>query len=60
MKLDLTNYKNYESGRVHAKQDAQDAEFDLLEAITSFDADPADSPFQKGYLRGLKEEMADA
>jgi len=60
MKLDLTNYKNYESGRAHAKQDAQNADFDLLQAITSFDADPADSPFQKGYLRGLKEEMADA
>jgi hypothetical protein len=60
MKLDLTNYKNYESGRDHAKQDAQDADFDLLEAIASFDADPADSPFQQGYLRGLKEEAQHA
>ena len=58
MKLDLTNYKNYETGRVHAKQDALDAAFDILEAIASFDADPADSAFQHGYLRGLKEEAA--
>lgn len=58
MKVDLTNYKNYEAGRSHAKQDAQGADFDILEAIASFDADPADSSFQHGYLRGLKEEMA--
>ena len=55
MKLDLTNYKDYEKGRVHAKQDLLDADFDLSEAIASFDNDPADSPFEHGYLRGLKE-----
>jgi hypothetical protein len=57
MKLDLTNYKDYEKGRVHAKQDLLDADFDLSEAIASFDNDPADSPFQHGYLRGLKEAV---
>ena len=55
MSLNLTNYKNYESGRAHAKQDALEADFDLMEAIASFASDPADSAFQHGYLRGLKE-----
>lgn len=55
MKLDLTNYNDYQEGRAHAKQDMLDGDFDLSEAIASFDADPPDSPFEHGYLRGLKE-----
>ena len=55
MSVDLTNYKNYESGRACAKQDALEADFDLQEAIASFHSDPADSSFQHGYLRGLRE-----
>jgi len=55
MKLDLTNYNDYQEGRAHAKQDMLDGDFDLSEAIASFDNDPPDSPFEHGYLRGLKE-----
>tara|TARA_R100000951_G_scaffold111791_1_gene111234 strand:+ start:582 stop:764 length:183 start_codon:yes stop_codon:yes gene_type:complete len=53
--VDLTNYENYEKGRVRAKQDVLCPDFDVSEAIASFDNDPADSPFERGYLRGLKE-----
>ena len=57
MKLDLSNHKKYETGRTHAIKDASDTEFDILAAIASFDADPADSPFQHGYLRGLRNKL---
>ena len=53
--LDLTNYKEYQSGRNQAIDDAKCNDFDLLAAIASFDSDPADSPYQCGYLRGLRE-----
>jgi hypothetical protein len=58
MKLDLTNYNHYEEGRAHARQDMLDGDFDLSEAIASFDNDPPDSPFQHGYLRELRERSS--
>ena len=58
MKLDLTNYNHYEEGRAHARQDMLDGDFDLSEAIASFDNDPTDSPFQHGYLRELRERSS--
>jgi|5_EtaG_2_1085323.scaffolds.fasta_scaffold00374_2 hypothetical protein len=53
--VDLTNYENYEEGRVRAKQDDLCPDFDVSEAIASFDDNPADGAFELGYLRGLKE-----
>ena len=53
--LNLTNYNEYQSGRVQAKNDARCNDFDLFNAIASFNRDPADSPYQHGYLRGLRE-----
>ena len=53
--INLNNYVEYKSGRVQARNDAKCSDFDLLNAIASFNCDPADSPYQHGYLRGLRE-----
>ena len=53
-KLDLTNYNAYQAGRFSASDDMKGADFDIESAILSFDTDPAESPFQHGYLRELK------
>ncbi len=49
MKLDLTNYNDYQEGRAHAKQDKLDGDFDLSEAIASFD-------IQTDYVSSLSDE----
>jgi len=53
--INLNNYFEYQSGRTQASNDAKLNDFDLLAAIASFDSDPADSPYQCGYLRDLRE-----
>ena len=43
----------YHKGRDAATNDVDEPYFDVDVAISSFDYDPPDSPFQRGYLRGL-------
>ena len=43
----------YHRGREAATKAADGPHFDVDQAIASFDCDPPDSPFQRGYLRGL-------
>ena len=43
----------YYAGRDAATLDVDAPSFDVDAAIASFDSDPPDSPFQRGYLRGL-------
>ena len=45
--------ENYHVGRYAAEKDVDDLCFDVDVAISSFDDDPPDSEFQRGYLRGL-------
>lgn len=47
MKLDF--YK----GKEAAERDVDLPDFDVDAAIASFDRDPADNAFQRGYLHGL-------
>ena len=44
---------SYHRGREAATNEADGPNFDVNQAIASFDRDPPDSPFQRGYLRGL-------
>mgnify|MGYP006076166227 CR=1 FL=1 len=43
----------YRAGRDAATLDVDSPNFDVDVAITSFDYDPPNTPFQRGYLRGL-------
>ena len=43
----------YYAGRDAAEFDVDEPDFDVDAAIASFDYDPPDSPFQRGYLSGL-------
>ena len=43
----------YYRGREIAENEADGPYFDVDVAISSFDYDPPDSAFQRGYLRGL-------
>ena len=43
----------YHKGRETATKAVDDPYFDVDVAIASFNYDPPDSPFQRGFLRGL-------
>ena len=47
--MELDFYKGKEVAETHANL----ADFDVDQAIASFEDDPADSAFQRGYLHGL-------
>lgn len=47
--MELDFYK----GKHAAETDVDLPDFDVDQAIASFEDDPADSPFQMGYLHGL-------
>ena len=49
----MLSINEYHRGREAATKDADGPYFDVDQAIGSFDCDPPDSPFQRGYLRGL-------
>lgn len=49
----LDNLQEYHKGREVAENDVNSPYFDVDKAIASFDFDPPDSNFQRGYLRGL-------
>ena len=49
----MHNLQSYYRGRETATKEVDEPSFDVDQAIASFDGDPPDSPFQRGYLRGL-------
>ena len=49
----MHNLQSYYRGRETATKEVDEPSFDVDRAIASFDGDPPDSPFQRGYLRGL-------
>ena len=49
----LDNLQEYHMGRVAATNEVDEPNFDVDQSIASFDFDPPDSNFQRGYLRGL-------
>ena len=49
----MDNLHLFNKGRVAAANDMDIKGFDVGAAIASFKDDPADSPFQRGYLREL-------
>jgi len=58
MQSDLYNFKQYQAGREAASADMLVEGFDILKALKSFEEDPADSPYQLGYLRELEEAVS--
>jgi len=49
----MHDLQEYHRGRDAATSEVDEPSFDVDRAIASFDGDPPDSPFQRGYLRGL-------
>jgi len=49
----INDLQEYHKGRAVAENDVNSPYFDVDQAIASFDFDPPDSNFQRGYLRGL-------
>jgi len=49
----LDNLQEYHSGREASTNEVDEPNFDVDQAIASFDYDPPKNPFQRGYLRGL-------
>ena len=58
MTKDLSTYaivdKEYEAGREAAAAEMRSEGFDVAAALQSFEGDPADTPFQRGYQRQLE------
>ncbi len=52
------NFKEYQAGRVAAFKEMAKNDFDVFAALKSFESDPADTPFQLGYLRELEEKVS--
>ena len=52
-----SEFKDYQAGRAAACKEMDQPDFDLHWALNSFKKDPADSPFQLGYLRELEEAV---
>ena len=59
MTKDLSTYviedKEYEAGRDAAAEHSRVEGFDVAAALQSFEKDPADTAFQRGYQRQLEE-----
>ena len=49
---------DYQAGREAASADMLVEGFDIHTALRSFENDPADSPYQEGYLRELEEAVS--
>ena len=49
----MDDLQEYHRGREVATNEVDELNFDVDQAIASFDFDPPDSNFQRGYLRGL-------
>jgi len=56
--MTLSEFKEYQEGRAAACEQMDQPDFDVQWAIHSFKNDPADSPFQHGYLRQLEEAIS--
>tara|TARA_R100000900_G_C3251697_1_gene147466 strand:+ start:353 stop:529 length:177 start_codon:yes stop_codon:yes gene_type:complete len=52
--MSVEDFDEYQSGIQAAEKDIRNGNIDDLDAaISTFDYDPPDSPFQRGYLRQL-------
>jgi anthranilate/para-aminobenzoate synthase component I len=52
--MSVKDFNEYQSGIRAAEEDIRNGDiYDLDAAIYSFELDPPDSPFQRGYLRQL-------
>jgi len=52
--IDVNDFHEYQRGIRAAEKDIRDGDiYDLDAAIYSFELDPPDSPFQRGYLKQL-------
>ena len=49
---------DYQAGREAASADMLVEGFDIHTALRSFEDDPADTPYQEGYLRELEEAVS--
>jgi len=49
----VKDFNEFHHGSAVAAYDVCDQDFDVIQAIASFDYDPPDSTFQRGYLREL-------
>jgi len=49
----VKDFNEFHQGRAIAAYDVCEQDFDVMQAIASFDYDPPDSAFQRGYLREL-------
>ena len=49
----MDSLQEYHIGRETAETDVDTQHFDIDMSISSFDYDRPDTPFQRGYLRGL-------
>ena len=52
------NFKEYQAGRAAAFKEMAKNDLDVFAALQSFERDPADTPFQLGYLRELEEKVS--
>ena len=50
---EMDDLQEYHMGREVATNEVDEPNFEVDQAIASFDFDPPDSNFQRGYLRGL-------
>ncbi len=57
-KDELNFHSDYHAGREAASADMLVEGFDIHTALRSFEEDPADTPYQKGYLRELEEAVS--
>ena len=49
----LKQFHEHHEGRRAAERDVNETDYDVDQAIISFDNDPPDSAYLRGYLRGL-------
>ena len=54
-KMDL---KDYQAGREAASEEMLHEDFEVYTALKLFELDPADTPFQLGFLRELEEAVS--
>ena len=50
--------RDYQAGREAASEEMLHEDFEIHTALKSFEKDPADTPFQEGYLRELEEAVS--
>jgi hypothetical protein len=52
------NLRDYQAGREAASREMLHEDFEVYTALKLFELDPADTPFQLGFLRELEEAVS--